>query len=253
MDTKQRDLGIPINALRFSGKGKVTGSLSMVAYSGGKIKAHPYWGDLAINLEGMKLNKDKYPILENHDVSKKVGFVERGQIQKNGNLRVRSGVILDTPSGQEFSRLSKDGYPWQSSIYAKPSVIEKISEGEKVSLNGNEFSGPLTIWAACELKEISVVTLGWDSETSAEAFTQNIHTLSLELRGFDEDEILANRIFAATQGGRKSEPLDVSDEDSKLADEIFESVGQGQGDISETLSDEDSKLADSIFAASGRL
>ena len=41
--------------------------LDMVIYSGGLIKGHWYWDNLAIDLSGMSFPKKKYPILENHN------------------------------------------------------------------------------------------------------------------------------------------------------------------------------------------
>jgi len=220
-------LDVPKGALMFTNaEGKVREGLQMVGYSGGVIEHHYYWGNLAINLKGMRFNKDKYPILENHDTAKKVGFVTRDQIVTNGSLRVVGGTILDTESGREFRKLSKKGYPYQSSIYAKPTAVEKIPEGREVTVNGMALSGPLTIWEACELREISICTLGFDQNTSAKAMSENIHTLSLEMKGdFDPDEIEAEALFRLSMGINPEIEDDTSTEDQMLADEIFRAGG----------------------------
>ncbi|RLI47557.1 hypothetical protein DRO61_07775, partial [Candidatus Bathyarchaeota archaeon] len=48
--------------------------LQMTVYSGGINKGHWYWGDLAVDLEGLKFSKDKYPVLEEHNREKRIGF-----------------------------------------------------------------------------------------------------------------------------------------------------------------------------------
>ena len=48
--------------------------IKMTAYSGKLIKDHWYWGDLAIDTQGLKLSKTNIPILEDHETSRKIGF-----------------------------------------------------------------------------------------------------------------------------------------------------------------------------------
>ena len=48
--------------------------LNMLAYSGKVIKGHWYWGDLVIDCSGVKLDKRVFPILESHDVDRKIAF-----------------------------------------------------------------------------------------------------------------------------------------------------------------------------------
>ncbi len=48
--------------------------LQLVVYSGGVIKGHWWWGNLAIDLEGVKFDRNKYPVLENHNTAKKLAF-----------------------------------------------------------------------------------------------------------------------------------------------------------------------------------
>ena len=65
-------------AVRFTdGDGEKKPQLDMLAYSGGIIKGHWYWGDLAIDLSGMSFPKKKFPILEDHMTDKKIGFAKK--------------------------------------------------------------------------------------------------------------------------------------------------------------------------------
>lgn len=189
-------LQVPISALTLTNKQKHSVStteskVSILAYSGQVIQNHWYWNNLAIDLKGIGLHRTRYPILENHDRSRKVGFFDRGEAKINGNLRIEGGRLLDTDSSEEFQRLSKQGFPYQSSIYAVPSDIERLGEGESALVNGYAFKGPGTIWRKCALEEVSVCVIGWDKKTRAEALSENALSLDVDVSGVpmdDEDE-----------------------------------------------------------------
>jgi hypothetical protein len=147
--------------------------MEMAIYSGGIVKNHWFWGDLAIDLAGMSFPKDRYPILEEHNKDKKIGFT--GKPLTDGNkLRVDPNTtqFLDTKESKEFQANSMAGFPYQSSVYAKPSVVEKLGDGEAAEVNGMAVKGPMSIWRKSEFKEASVCVFGWDSETQASAFSK---------------------------------------------------------------------------------
>ena len=155
-----------------SGEGAVP-RLSMVGYSGKIIKGHWYWGDLAIDLEGMKFEESKYPILENHNTDRKVAFMSKPVVNEAGQLVAPDNAkLLDTEAAEEFVKLSKQGFPYQSSISAKPLVVEKLDEGAKAEVNGFTMKGPATIWRQSKFREMSVCVFGWDNKTSASAFSK---------------------------------------------------------------------------------
>lgn len=220
------NLNIPERAMQFK-EGTVSEGLQMVGYSGGVIKDHWYWGDLAIDLQGVEIPKSKIPILENHDTNRKIGFTERHQISFDGGLRVLGGKVLSTDAGREFSRLSKEGYPYEASLYAKPSSIHRVPEGESIEINGLAVEGPATIWKRCSLREISACVFGWDANTSASTMSQDIHQLSVDVSGDltyldDLDERVANELFALGKGqGTHNPDIIVSAEDAQLAEKLF--------------------------------
>jgi len=152
-------------------------SLFMLAYSGGVIKNHFYWGDLAINLEGMSFPKETYPILENHDVTKKIGYAPRPEID-SGALVVNKAKFVDTPESVQFRKLSKEGFPFESSIHARPQVVRRLNAGEDATVNGMSVTGPATIWEESEFKESSVVVFGYDPNTKSAAFADGEEELS---------------------------------------------------------------------------
>jgi len=142
--------------------------LKMLAYSGKVIKGHWWWGDLAIDLTGMKFPEKKYPILESHDRNRKIAFTKKPKIENN-QLLVNDGTFVDTEESAEFQKLSKQGFPYQASIYAEPTVIERLEDGAKTKVNGMTFKGPGTVWRQCTFREASVCVFGWDKNTKSEA------------------------------------------------------------------------------------
>jgi len=164
--------------------------LKMTVYSGKVIKDHFWWGDLAIDLEGVKFLMSKYPVLENHCTDRRIAFTSKPIIDENGmHLDPDKTTFLDNEISLTFQKDSTAGFPFQSSLYAKPSAIERISDGEKAEVNGFTFKGPGTIWRKCEFKEASVCVFGWDSQTVSSAFSKDILTeVEFEETGGDAAE-----------------------------------------------------------------
>jgi len=153
--------------------------LTMVVYSGGIIKGHWYWNNLAIDLTGVSFPKAKYPVLENHDSSRKIAFSKKPKID-SGAIVIDTAEFVDTPESEEFRKLSKQGFPYEASMYAKPTVIERVAEGAKVDVNDMSVKGPATVWRKCIFKEASACVFGWDSNTRATAFADEEVELTVE-------------------------------------------------------------------------
>jgi hypothetical protein len=165
-----------------NGDGTESTKMNMVVYSGGVIKDHWYWDNLLIDLQGGVFSKNKYPVLEDHRTDKKIGFSGK-PIIKDGSLQLDSEntVFVSTEESDEFQTLSKQGFPFQSSVRVNPKRIERISEGAVGSANGISLSGPATIFREWEYIEGSVCVFGWDDQTSAAAFTKDELVLDYEL------------------------------------------------------------------------
>ncbi len=164
--------------LKFSVEGegdKETVQLDMVGYSGGIIKDHWWWDDLAIDLSGVSFSAEKFPILENHDTDKKIAFTGKPIVDENGIVAdPETTVFLDSDVSREFVANSKKGFPYQSSIYVLPTSVERIEKDTEVEVNGFTLKGPGTVFRKCEFKEMSACVFGWDSNTNATAFNQGI-------------------------------------------------------------------------------
>jgi hypothetical protein len=170
--------------------GKSVPKLNMVAYSGGVIKDHWYWNDLAIDLEGIQFKQSKFPVLEDHLNERKIAVIGK-PIVEDGKLKApENAKFLSTEASEEFQKLSQEGFPYQSSIYAKPSVVERLEEGATSKVNGMTIKGPASIWRKCEFKEMSVCVFGADSKTRASAFSRE----EMEYNSFSESTIPAESL-----------------------------------------------------------
>jgi hypothetical protein len=162
--------------------GSESPKMQMVVYSGSVIKDHWYWDDLLIDLEGMKAGKKKYPVLEDHSTYRKIAFSGK-PVVKDGMLQLNpeDTIFVDTPESNEFQKLSKQGFPFQSSVRVNPRRVERIAEGSEAMANGQVLKGPATIFREWEYVEGSVCVFGWDNQTSSAAFTKDEVQLSYEL------------------------------------------------------------------------
>ncbi len=265
MNTK---MNIPIDAMVFNaGKNTVkvkADTLSMVAYSGGLVRNHYYWGDLIIDLAGMSFPKNSYPVLEEHRKDRKVGVVKRSQIHLNGGIKIEDAKLLDTLAAAEFKKLSKESFPWQASIFARPTDIERLGEGAKpIKVNGIEVKPPASIWRQSIFFEVSVVVFGYDPNTESRVvpgFSNDSHlTLSLNVEGdlqdFQDEKLVMgiynstchgiNTMFDKDEKFLTDEERQQDFEDEKLAESTFRSSSGGVQN--EEISDEDEVSAQSMF------
>lgn len=145
-------------------------------YSGQIIPDHWWWGNLVIDLAGMSFPKTSCPILWEHDTDRIVGMSKKPTVTDKFTLVIEEGTLLDTPDGENVAKLSKQKFPFQASIRATPTKIERVEEKQSVEVNGQKMEGPLTIWRKSTYKETSVCVFGYDSNTDAKAFAENKET-----------------------------------------------------------------------------
>lgn len=174
---------IPKSALRFSDDLHVQFSededkkASMLAYSG-KPMSHPIFGDLVVDVSGIKFQNSKIPILEDHEEDRKLGF--SGKPSTEGNVvRFDDITLLDNEIAQAFYRNASKGFPYQASISFYPKKVEEISQDSSAEVNGFTQKGPALIFRESVFRESSVVTFGMDPHTSSVA--QDDETVSVIL------------------------------------------------------------------------
>lgn len=218
--------------------GEKTPKLRMIAYSGGIIKGHWYWDNLAIDLEGIQFKQSRFPVLEDHMTSRKIAVIGKPQITDGKLMAPENAKFMPTEASDEFQKLSNEGFPYQSSIYAKPSNVERLEEGASAEVNGFTMKGPGTIWRQCEFKEMSVCVFGWDSKTQASAFSKT----EMEDVEYIEDTILAE---GSTSGEANPEPLK-GEEVKKIMNKA--ELKEKHPDIYQEIVDEATSAAESQFS-----
>ena len=170
----------------FGKDGDETPKLDMTIYTGGIIKGHWYWDDLAIDLGGLSFQSKKTPILENHDTSKKIAFAKNIMVSKEFGVKVDPDktTFVDTEESREFQKLSKEGFPYQASISVNPSEIQRLGKGETAEVNGFTMKGPdATIFRKAVVNEGSVCVFGWDNKTQSSAFSKEEVDVDIDIIG----------------------------------------------------------------------
>jgi uncharacterized protein YdaT len=228
-----------------------TQKLDMTIYSGGLIKNHWWWGDLAIDLKGMKFPKGKYPILENHDTSKKIAFM--GKPLTDGALRVNEKTVkfVETEESEEFRKPSKQGFPYEASMYAIPKIIEKVEDGAASNVNGMSLKGPVTIWRETVFKEASVCVFGYDSNTKAAAFDEE-EEMEITM------EVIETPCDTCPEGtgnlsGNEGDPMDLAELKYSHSDLVDQIRAEVTDELTETFSQEKAGLESQIEDLKGKL
>lgn len=140
--------------------------LEIEAYSGVPLE---FYGETeVIDLAQMKIGP-KFPILMEHERNLRVGVAE--EAVAGDRLMIR-GYALKTEAANEFLTTYDEGFPWQASLGARITGVTRLADGEVKTVNGREVTGPAFILAS-ELREVSVCSLGKDSDTAARALSDS--------------------------------------------------------------------------------
>lgn len=139
------------------------------AYAGGCVDGHWYWGrsGVVFDLDGIEIDKPA-ALLEEHFSSSRIGVVQT--VDTNGKIDV-SGDFLTNAKAQEIVQDSDDGFPFQMSMMIDPGSIEEVSQGKTVTVNGQVFEGPITIFRQNRIREFTICSTGADRNTSIKAFS----------------------------------------------------------------------------------
>lgn len=205
---------------------------SMLAYTGAKMR---FFGlSYILDLTGINAGKSR-PIFLNHDSSVILGHTDKIQVDDSG--LVVEGVLSGAASiTQPIIESAANGFPWQASIGAMPTKIEKVTEGQEAKVNGQTVKGPLIIVRAADLKEISFVPLGADDNTSA-----YVKASGASMRKLTTSHML---LLAAFEKGRIPDSLSLSEEgikklSAKKAKRFVQIITAGAGDEDDDEDNED--------------
>ena len=156
-------------------------SFSMLAYSGKPIKGRAFWGgDLAIDVQGIEFAGKRFPILEQHELEKKIGVSNSRPSIKDHQIVFDKINLLKNETAQEFKSNLNDGFPYQASIGIRPLVIEELAENASAEVNGYKIKGPGAIIRKSTFREASVCVFGADPNTNV-SFSDEQETIDVEL------------------------------------------------------------------------
>jgi hypothetical protein len=169
---------------------------NLLAYTGvpmtGVLKGQKL--PIIVDLAGLEAPRADIPALKDHNPSLIVGHTD--SIHNDGKSVRMSGLVSgEGEVAREVLRSAKNGFPWQASISAAKRDGYDVPRGKRVTLNGREWAGPLTVWSKSLIKEVSFVALGADADTTAAiaaAHKENaVKTFEewLQAKGFDKDTL----------------------------------------------------------------
>lgn len=217
--------------------GKENNKFRIVGYSGGIIKGHWFWGNLAIDLQGCKFYKKPLPVLESHFIASRLGFTTKQQISENVTVE---GEFLANESAQAMKADISQGFPMEASLFCLPSVIERVQEGASVKVNGLSLKGPGAVFRKSVIKEVSMCVFGADSNTKSSAFADNE---KVQFNLFQENNIMAETTeITSLEMLKEAYPelcgemlAEGRAEGQQAADDIFASLREACGGNNELL------------------
>lgn len=216
-----------------------------VAYAGGRVDGHWYWGrsGVVFDLDGIEIDKPT-ALLEEHFSSGRVGVVK--QVSTTGKIEVE-GDFLSNTKAKEIVQDSDDGFPFQMSMYIDPGSVEEVSNGKSVVVNGQTFEGPITVFRQNRIREFTICTTGADRNTSINAFSGKQQT--------KQEDTNVTELEQAKEAQKQAEKQrdDALTELNKFkADQRAENIASLQKELNTTFSAEDLKsytdMDDAVFA-----
>lgn len=181
---------------------------AIVANSGKPI-AHPWWGMLGIQLDGIKAKK-RVPILMDHNVTQRLGYSDERELTNRG-LELQ-GVFLNNALAASVLAESKDGFPFEASVHLRATKLERVEEGQEVDVNGHKMKGPGYVFRKSELREVSFCALGADSNTSAAALSGSEPEFAVELTEPPTEEPMTEKKETPAGGSPAPTPAPNADE-----------------------------------------
>jgi hypothetical protein len=157
---------IDLDAAVDDGSGHSLPRFRMVAYTGSPMRVGGWRYPVIIDLAGLVIPSQSRPIRFGHDPLAGVGHTDAIRVEQ-GQLVATGVVSRDTAAAREVVASSKNGFPWQASVGASVDEFEFVKESQKVTVNGQQYTGPLNVVRKATLGEISFVDLGADGATSA--------------------------------------------------------------------------------------
>lgn len=195
------------------------------AYSGGRVDGHWYWGreGVVFDLEGIEIQTPT-PLLGEHFSTSRIGVVKN--VNTANGITVE-GIFLSNTQAKEFVQDADDGFPFQMSMFIDPGSVEKVSQGQKVVVNGQTFEGPISIFRNNRIREFTICSTGADRKTSIQAFsaknqnpTEDTDVTELEqtkqaLKQAEQDRDAARKELQEFKASKRTEDIEALAADLK--------------------------------------
>lgn len=140
---------------------------TLESYSGEKMRVSGWSSPVVVNLSGLRFKTHK-PVFYDHQKSLEALIGQTDRIEVINNRLIATGLVVnDSPLTAKVMELNDKGFKWSSSIGTVVNAYRQIDRNEKVTVNGQEYTGPLTLVEAADLNEISFVISGAAENASA--------------------------------------------------------------------------------------
>lgn len=139
---------------------------------------HPWWGNFAIDFEGLEIPTQQMGVLDSHDTHMRLGVTKKITAQKKTGL-VALGGFLSNENALAVVADMDEGFPFQASVFVPPKKIEFIPEGSETKVNGHKLKGPGHVFRSSTLREVSIAALGADHQTSSVALSKTGRAVSI--------------------------------------------------------------------------
>lgn len=140
-----------------------SGKVKGVAYTGAVIKEHGFLKNLVIDMSTLKVAKAKTPLLRDHNPTQIAGHVG---VDIGEQVTFEGTLSKKTSYGSEILELSEEDFPWEVSMGIFGGELQEFENGH---FNGQDISHGIALVNGT-IREISLLALGADGETTAEVF-----------------------------------------------------------------------------------
>lgn len=194
MPTKRKDrpviaLAVPVTIKGAEGddpKGPPT--FDVTAYNGGALEVAGWDRPIVIDVEGLSFKRNVVANLD-HSPRQRVGHVT--DKTKDDHTVMLSGVFsAATPYRDEVVNSASGGFEWEASVEVTPTKTVEVEAGKTVTVNGQEFSGPLYVARKGVLSGFAFVSHGADPDTvvsiAAQAASHKEQKMKPEIKAWVE-------------------------------------------------------------------
>lgn len=218
-----------------------------VAYTGAVLNG--FGGRFIVDLGTTSVAGDM-PLLNAHNPEDDIGVLS-AHSNDGTQLSVEGSLFSSLPgsSAEQIAKKAKLGAKYQMSIGIYDFNVEQVSEGKDVSVNGQDLTGPVSVYRGGHIREVSVVTLGWDKDTAASFLKQrgNEQMKNEELQASvealtAERDALSVKLQAAADGQAAA--------DEKIAD-LLAQLGQITGEVTELRAEKRKSVVLDALGAAG--